>query len=62
MKIRSNEDLRGNVAYITALLNNICNSTSSDEIKKDFDKIKQAATELTNYKLRLIEGQKSDGN
>ena len=44
MEIKNNNDLRGSIALVTALLNNICNSNSSDAIRSDFEQVKKIAT------------------
>lgn len=54
MEIKNNGDLRGSVALVTALLNNICNATSPDAIRSDFDQVKKIATNIANYKLKTL--------
>lgn len=54
MEIKNNNDLRGSIALVTALLNNICNSNSSDAIRSDFEQVKKLATNIANYKLKTL--------
>lgn len=54
MEIKNPADLRGQIAIITSLLNGICNSNSSEEIKDNFEKIKHLVTDVANFKLHSI--------
>lgn len=54
MEIKNTNDLRGSIAIVTALLNNICNSNSPDAIRSDFEQVKKLATNIANYKLKTL--------
>lgn len=58
MEIKNTNDLRGGIAFVTALLNNICNCDSAETIKADFDQIKQLVTDIVNFKLKTLKEDK----
>ena len=58
MEIKNTNDLRGGVAVVTALLNNICNADSSETVIDNFDQIRQLVTDIANFKLRTLKEDK----
>ena len=58
MEIKNTNDLRGGIAVVTALLNNICNCDSAETVKANFDQIKQLVTDIANFKLKILKEDK----